>query len=131
MQLTEITYAEAQPVEGYGPGFFRIGGTVLHGPLSSGERSMESLLQYIGHAAPTSREAHRHLRVGATSQAFSLPSLLLLRYGSSLDQQLSAMRLASSTQWRQAGSSARTQERGKQISFSSEGSVHSYLRWTF
>ncbi|MDQ1847762.1 Mth938-like domain-containing protein [Gemmobacter fulvus] len=32
MQLTEITYAEAQPVEGYGPGFFRIGGTVLHGP---------------------------------------------------------------------------------------------------
>lgn len=31
MQLTEITYTEAQPVEGYGPGFFRIGGQVLHG----------------------------------------------------------------------------------------------------
>ncbi|MDZ7909470.1 MAG: hypothetical protein A2X69_13500 [Rhodobacteraceae bacterium GWF1_65_7] len=31
MQLTEITYTEAQPVEGYGPGFFRIGGQVLQG----------------------------------------------------------------------------------------------------
>lgn len=26
MRLTEITYGQAQPVEGYGPGFFRIGG---------------------------------------------------------------------------------------------------------
>lgn len=31
MRLTEITYTEAQPVEGYGPGFFRIGGQVLRG----------------------------------------------------------------------------------------------------
>ena len=33
MRLTEITYSEAQPVEGYGPGFFRIGGKVLQGPV--------------------------------------------------------------------------------------------------
>lgn len=33
MQLTEITYPEAMPIEGYGPGFFRIGGTVLRGPI--------------------------------------------------------------------------------------------------
>lgn len=32
MRLTEISYGEAQPVESYGPGFFRIGGRVLHGP---------------------------------------------------------------------------------------------------
>jgi len=32
MRLTEITYTEAKPVESYGPGFFRIGGQVLHGP---------------------------------------------------------------------------------------------------
>ena len=32
MRLTEITYDAARPIEGYGPGFFRIGGTVLHGP---------------------------------------------------------------------------------------------------
>lgn len=31
MRLTEISYTEAQPVEGYGPGFFRIGGQVLRG----------------------------------------------------------------------------------------------------
>lgn len=33
MRLTEISYGEARPVEGYGPGFFRIGGQVLQGPV--------------------------------------------------------------------------------------------------
>lgn len=32
MRLTEIRYDEALPIEGYGPGFFRIGGQVLRGP---------------------------------------------------------------------------------------------------
>lgn len=32
MQLTEITYDQAKPIDGYGPGFFRIDGKVLHGP---------------------------------------------------------------------------------------------------
>ena len=31
MQLTEITYAEALPIESYGPGFFRIDGQVIEG----------------------------------------------------------------------------------------------------
>jgi uncharacterized protein len=31
MRLTEITYGTAKPIEGYGPGFFRIGGHVLRG----------------------------------------------------------------------------------------------------
>ncbi|NGM46826.1 hypothetical protein G5B31_14915 [Rhodobacter sp. SGA-6-6] len=31
MRLTEISYGSAQPVQGYGPGFFRIGGHVLRG----------------------------------------------------------------------------------------------------
>lgn len=31
MQLTEITYSEAQPIDGYGPGFFRVNGQVLRG----------------------------------------------------------------------------------------------------
>lgn len=42
MQVEEVTYAEAQPVEGYGPGFFRVGGTVLRGPVlvtATGARS--------------------------------------------------------------------------------------------
>lgn len=33
MRLTEITFSEAQPIEGYGPGFFRVGGQVLRGPV--------------------------------------------------------------------------------------------------
>lgn len=33
MRLTEIEYGTAQPVESYGPGFFRIGGRVLHGAV--------------------------------------------------------------------------------------------------
>lgn len=33
MRLTEIDYANARPVEGYGPGFFRIGGAVHSGPI--------------------------------------------------------------------------------------------------
>lgn len=32
MRLTEIQYDTAQPIEGYGPGFFRVGGHVLRGP---------------------------------------------------------------------------------------------------
>lgn len=33
MELNEITYPDAQPVEGYGPGFFRVAGRVLDGPM--------------------------------------------------------------------------------------------------
>jgi len=33
MKLNEITYAEGTPVDGYGPGFFRIGGDVVEGAL--------------------------------------------------------------------------------------------------
>ncbi|MEO0389330.1 MAG: Mth938-like domain-containing protein [Pseudomonadota bacterium] len=33
MRLNGVTYSEGQPVEGYGPGFFRIGGQVWTGPV--------------------------------------------------------------------------------------------------
>ncbi|MGB0440347.1 MAG: Mth938-like domain-containing protein [Paracoccaceae bacterium] len=33
MRLNEVTFTDAQPVEGYGPGFFRIAGQPLSGPL--------------------------------------------------------------------------------------------------
>lgn len=33
MRLNEVTYPEGRPVEGYGPGFFRIGGEVITGGL--------------------------------------------------------------------------------------------------
>jgi uncharacterized protein len=33
MRLTEIAFDQASPIDGYGPGFFRVGGTVLRGPV--------------------------------------------------------------------------------------------------
>ncbi|WP_323784727.1 Mth938-like domain-containing protein [Thalassovita sp.] len=33
MQLTEVTFRDAVPVDGYGPGFFRVGGQVLYGAV--------------------------------------------------------------------------------------------------
>lgn len=33
MRLNEIVFNDAKPVEGYGPGFFRIGGEVIQGPV--------------------------------------------------------------------------------------------------
>jgi uncharacterized protein len=31
MKMTEMQYEEAVPIEGYGPGFFRVGGAVIEG----------------------------------------------------------------------------------------------------
>jgi uncharacterized protein len=36
MRLNEVTYNDAKPIEGYGPGFFRIGGEVFHGAVLTG-----------------------------------------------------------------------------------------------
>ena len=36
MRLNEVTYTDAAPVEGYGPGFFRIGGKVHQGAVLTG-----------------------------------------------------------------------------------------------
>jgi uncharacterized protein len=33
MNLTEVTFDDARPFDGYGPGFFRIGGEVVRGDL--------------------------------------------------------------------------------------------------
>jgi uncharacterized protein len=31
MQLNEVTFSEATPIDGYGPGFFRVGGSIVRG----------------------------------------------------------------------------------------------------
>lgn len=33
MKLTEVTFSDAVPVDGYGPGFFRVAGQVLQGAV--------------------------------------------------------------------------------------------------
>jgi uncharacterized protein len=46
MRLTEIAYTDAKPVEGYGPGFFRIGGEVVHGPVIASPRGTQGWAGY-------------------------------------------------------------------------------------
>ncbi|MCR8825709.1 Mth938-like domain-containing protein [Pseudosulfitobacter koreensis] len=36
MRLNEVTYNDAKPIEGYGPGFFRIGGEVFESAVLTG-----------------------------------------------------------------------------------------------
>ena len=38
MRLNEISYTDAKPIEGYGPGFFRIGGEVTYGGVLTSTR---------------------------------------------------------------------------------------------
>lgn len=38
MQLTDTEFPGARPVDGYGPGFFRVGGDLHHNPILTGER---------------------------------------------------------------------------------------------
>lgn len=33
MNLTEVTFDDARPFDGYGPNFFRVGGEVVEGPM--------------------------------------------------------------------------------------------------
>ncbi|EIE49692.1 hypothetical protein AL036_13735 [Salipiger aestuarii] len=33
MQMNETSFGTAQPVDGYGPGFFRVAGRPMHGPI--------------------------------------------------------------------------------------------------
>jgi uncharacterized protein len=33
MRMNEVTYTDAVPIDGYGPGFFRVAGKVHNGPL--------------------------------------------------------------------------------------------------
>ncbi|MDJ0628585.1 MAG: Mth938-like domain-containing protein [Rhodobacter sp.] len=33
MRLNEVTYTDARPIDGYGPGFFRVGGSVHQGAV--------------------------------------------------------------------------------------------------
>ncbi len=58
MRLTEIKYTDAVPIDGYGPGFFRIGGEAHDAPLAvlptgvtswGGYEDSATLLKAAGH----------------------------------------------------------------------------------
>ncbi len=42
MRLNEIDFNDSAPVDGYGPGFFRIGSEVFHGPVLTGPGGTQS-----------------------------------------------------------------------------------------
>ncbi|QUJ77294.1 Mth938-like domain-containing protein [Sulfitobacter albidus] len=42
MRLNEVVFNDAKPVEGYGPGFFRIGGQVIHGPVITAQTGTQT-----------------------------------------------------------------------------------------
>lgn len=50
MRLNEISFTDAKPVEGYGAGFFRIGGEVYHGPIIASNLGTTAWQGYIDHA---------------------------------------------------------------------------------
>ena len=49
MRLNEVSYTDAQPIEGYGAGFFRIGGQVHQGAVLTSAAGTAAL----GRAWPT------------------------------------------------------------------------------
>ena len=57
MRLNEVVFTDAKPIEGYGPGFFRIGGQIIEGPVITGPdgtrtwggfEDIKSLMDLIG-----------------------------------------------------------------------------------
>ena len=51
MRLNEVIYGDAAPVEGYGPGFFRIGGELHEGAVLTGPGGTQAWLGF-DEAAP-------------------------------------------------------------------------------
>ena len=58
MRMNEVVYTDAPPIDGYGAGFFRVGGEVCEGTLLVGPRGVqtwggyqdaECLLSLVGH----------------------------------------------------------------------------------
>jgi uncharacterized protein len=58
MRLNEVQYDDSKPVDGYGPGFFRLGGEVFEGPICAfpsgvatwgGFEDTQTVLDQLGH----------------------------------------------------------------------------------
>lgn len=78
MRLNEIEYSGEQPIEGYGPGFFRVGGQVFKGPMITGPKGTHSW-QGFEDTAPLLAYAEEIdvLFVGTGAEVAHLPDELL------------------------------------------------------
>ena len=77
MRLNEVSYTDAEPVDGYGPGFFRVGGKVVQGHVitaPSGTRSWGGL-EDVDALLSLAAEADV-LFVGTGAEIAHLPSTL-------------------------------------------------------
>lgn len=77
MRLNEVTYTDATPVEGYGPGFFRIGGQVHQGAVLTGPSGTRSWGGYDDSAALLALTGHVDvLFVGTGAEIAHIPAAL-------------------------------------------------------
>lgn len=51
MRLNEVAYDNSKPIDGYGPGFFRIGGEVFEGATSVSPKGIKPWGGYVDHAS--------------------------------------------------------------------------------
>ena len=78
MRLNEVVFTDAKPVEGYGPGFFRIGGEVLKGPIICGVHGTQSWAGFDDLAALLALKGEVDvLFVGTGAEVAHLPDALV------------------------------------------------------
>lgn len=78
MRLNEIEFNGSQPVDGYGPGFFRIGGEVIHGPVITGPQGTDAWTGFEDVNALTALAGEVDvLFVGTGADVAHLPDALL------------------------------------------------------
>lgn len=78
MRLNEIAYNDSAPIDGYGPGFFRIGGTLMNGPVITGPLGTQSWAGFDDTDALTALKDHVDvLFVGTGKDVAHLPDAVL------------------------------------------------------
>ncbi len=77
MRLNEIRFNDAVPIDGYGPGFFRVGGRVIEGPVLVLPSGVVAWGGYDDEAPLLAAAANVDvLFVGTGAQTMHLPSAL-------------------------------------------------------
>ena len=77
MRLNEIRFTDAKPVDGYGPGFFRVGGEVVEGAMLTGPMGTTPWAGYDDPAPLLAlAEAVDVLFIGTGAEAAHIPTAL-------------------------------------------------------
>ncbi len=81
MRLNEIVFNDAKPVEGYGPGFFRIGGQVIEGAVIAAPSGTRHMGRAGGHrrARGAGRRESDVIFIGTGAEIAHLPAGLRAR----------------------------------------------------